>query len=158
MVKVWKRDESSARAQKVRGVLIAVGNNEVDSAVIRAACMLTKGSRRPLYAVHVIEMPWTQAVDDAPDGAVVVQADSVLDRAVVAAAATGVKLEPELLQARTAGPAIVDEAIARDCELILLGLPYKRQHGSCTLGDTVPYVLEHSPIEVWVIRGAVPQE
>ncbi|MDP9353111.1 MAG: universal stress protein [Chloroflexota bacterium] len=157
MQKVWKRDDASARNAKVQGVLVAVGNNDLDTSVIKAACMLSKGSKRPIYAVHVIEMPWTRAVDEAPEGQEVVQADLVLQRAVEAAAASGVKLEPDLLQARTAGAAIVDEATARDCNLILLGLPYKRLHGACTLGDTVPYVLEHSPIEVWVIRGAPPQ-
>ncbi|MDP9381760.1 MAG: universal stress protein [Chloroflexota bacterium] len=157
-MKVFKRDETGTRSTKLQGVLIAIGDNEVDSAVIRAACMLTRGTKRPLYAVHVVEMPWTQAVDEAPDSDVVLRADGVLDRAVAAAAAAGVKLEPELLQARTAGPTIVDEAVARDCDLILLGLPYKQQHGMCTLGDTVPYVLEHSPVEVWVIRGAVPRD
>lgn len=157
MKSVWKREESAA-AKKIapKGVLIAVGDNAVDEAVIRAACMLSRGSKRPLYAVHVIEMPWTQAVDESPAGETVIRADKVLDRAAAAAASTGVTLEPELLQARTAGPAIVDEAVARDCNLILLGLPYKQLHGTCTLGDTVPYVLEHSPVEVWVIRGVPP--
>lgn len=156
MQKVWKRDAAAAKSPKLQGVLIAVGDNELDEAVIKAACTLVRGTKRPTYAVHVVEMPWTQAVDDTPDAEAVLRADAVLEQAAAAASASGLKLEPELLQARMAGSAIVDEAVARDCNLILLGLPYKRLHGACTLGDTVPYVLEHSPVEVWVIRGTPP--
>ncbi len=138
-------------------MLVAVGGNKLDDAVIRAAAMEIKGSKRPLYAVHVIEIPWTEAVDNAPSVGEVISADTILENATIMATRHGLKLEPELLQARTAGAAIVDEAAARDCSLILLGLPYKREHTEFCLGDTIPYILEHSPVEVWIIRG-VPNE
>lgn len=134
-------------------MLVAVGGNELDPEVIRIACGLVKGTRTPMYAVHVIEMPWSEAVDESPGDRVTSEADTMLEGASSTASHCGYRLEPELLQARSAGAAIVDEATARDCDLIIVGLPYKKEHGVFTLGDTVPYVLEHSPLPVWVIRG-----
>lgn len=138
----------------MRGVLVAVGGNDLDSHVIQLACGLVKGTKIPLYAVHVIEMPWSEAVDASPIDEVTTLADRVLDQAARTAAALGYRLEPELLQARSAGAAIVDEATDRNCDLIIVGLPYKREHGVFTLGVTAPYILEHSPVHVWLIRGA----
>jgi nucleotide-binding universal stress UspA family protein len=148
-----KRDAQAAARTETHGVLVAVGGNALDEAVIRAATMEVKGTKRPLYAVHVIEIPWTEPVDNAPSVEEVIHADTILENATALANKYGHKLEPELLQARTAGAAIVDEAAARECSLILLGLPYKREHTEFCLGDTIPYVLEHSPVEVWIIRG-----
>ena len=148
-----KKDGVGAPGIPTRGVLVAVGGNELDDNVIRLACGLVKGSKVPMYAVHVIEMPWSKAVDASPGDRATIKADSVLEHATSTASTCSYRLEPELLQARAAGAAIVDEADARNCDLIIVGLPYKREHGSFCMGDTVPYVLEHSPVPVWVIRG-----
>ncbi len=155
MQRVWRREDASGRNRRgtgLRGVLVAVGGNDLDAEVITTACNLVKGTKAFIYAVHVIEMPWSEAVDDSPGDAIVMGADRLLEHAAEIASAHGYKLEPELLQARNAGVALVDEAAARNCDVIIVGLPYKREHGVFTLGDTVPYVLEHSPINVWVIR------
>ena len=65
----------------------------------------------------------------------------------------------ELLQARAVGPAIVDEAIERDAEAILMTAAIHRRHGRPTLGETTDHVLLNAPCEVVVIRtvpGQVP--
>ena len=58
----------------------------------------------------------------------------------------------ELLQARAVGPAIVDEAIERDAEAIVMTAAIHRRHGRPTLGDTTDHVLLNAPCEVVVIR------
>jgi len=58
----------------------------------------------------------------------------------------------ELLQARAVGPAIVDEAIERDAEAILMTAAIHRRHGRPTLGETTDHVLLNAPCEVVVIR------
>jgi nucleotide-binding universal stress UspA family protein len=64
----------------------------------------------------------------------------------------------ELLQARAVGPAIVDEAIERDADGILMTAIVHRRHGRPTLGETTDHVLLHAPCEVVVIRAAgLPQ-
>jgi nucleotide-binding universal stress UspA family protein len=58
----------------------------------------------------------------------------------------------ELLQARAIGPAIVDEAIERDAEAIVMTAAIHRRHGRPTLGETTDHVLLNAPCEVVVIR------
>jgi nucleotide-binding universal stress UspA family protein len=58
----------------------------------------------------------------------------------------------ELLQARAIGPAIVDEAIERDAEAIVMTAAIHRRHGRPTLGETTDHVLLTAPCEVVVIR------
>jgi nucleotide-binding universal stress UspA family protein len=58
----------------------------------------------------------------------------------------------ELLQARAIGPAIVDEAIERGAEAIVMTAAIHRRHGRPTLGETTDHVLLNAPCEVVVIR------
>jgi len=58
----------------------------------------------------------------------------------------------ELLQARAVGPAIVDEAIERGAEAIVMTATIHRRHGRPTLGETTDHVLLNAPCEVVVIR------
>src|SRR5690606_10023644 len=62
------------------------------------------------------------------------------------------KVIPELLQARSAGPAIVDEAVERNADLIVMALRNQRKHGRPTVGETIPYVLKNAPCEVLISR------
>jgi len=58
------------------------------------------------------------------------------------------EIETDLLQAREAGPTIIDEAIEHEVDLILLGIKYKRRFGQFNLGSVVPYVLKNAPCRV----------
>jgi len=64
----------------------------------------------------------------------------------------------ELLQARAVGPAIVDEAIERDADAILMTAAIHRRHGRPTLGETTDHVLLNAPCEVVVIRTVPSQQ
>ena len=101
--------------------------------------------------------------------------DPTLDAALVAARGPGTDaargaayarlqtllgtLEPVLVQARDVGAAIVDEAVERGADLLIVGLPYrKRFGGDFAIGRTVPYVLKNAPCAVWVVREPMPGE
>ena len=62
----------------------------------------------------------------------------------------------ELLQARSAGAAIVDEAIDRRANVIMLSAKLQRKHGRLTIGETVDYVLKNAICEVLLIRNEMP--
>jgi nucleotide-binding universal stress UspA family protein len=63
-------------------------------------------------------------------------------------------VQTELLQARSAGAAIVDEAIDRNADVIMLSASLRRKHGRITTGETIDYVMKNAPCEVVVIRLA----
>jgi len=58
------------------------------------------------------------------------------------------EVEAEALQAREVGPAIIDEAVERGINLILMGVNYKRRFGQFSLGNVAPYVLKNAPCPV----------
>lgn len=60
----------------------------------------------------------------------------------------------DLLQARSAGSAIVDEAIERRADVIVLSAENRCKLGRTSLGETVAYILKNAPCDVLVVRQA----
>jgi nucleotide-binding universal stress UspA family protein len=60
----------------------------------------------------------------------------------------------DLLQARSVGAAIVDEAAERKCDLIVMTSSCKPVHGKPQVSETVSYVLKNAPCEVMLLRVA----
>jgi nucleotide-binding universal stress UspA family protein len=52
------------------------------------------------------------------------------------------------------GTAIVDEALEREVDLIVMGIGFKRKFGEFDMGHTAPYVLKNAPCRVWLARAA----
>jgi len=146
------REEKGVVATERRNILVAVAGNSMDEDLVRMACnMCLKGKtgRGRVIAINVVEVPRTLPLDAVVDNSA---NDRVLDTAIAVAQGLGVEIEAEVIQAREAGPAIVDEANDRGCRLIMLGLVPRSRFGQFDLGKTVPYVLEHAHGRVWVVR------
>jgi len=62
------------------------------------------------------------------------------------------EVETDVLQAREVGPAIVDEAVERGVDLIVMGISYKQRFGQFSLGNVAPYVLKNSPCPVMLYQ------
>ena len=120
------------------------------------ACGLTKRNKGTIYAVYVIEVARTLALDaEMPDEAQ--QAEEVLQRAEQIAADLDGKVEGEILQARDAGHAVVDEAIERRVSAVIFGVGYEKPLGEFEMGSTATYVMQHAPCQVVILRGAAQE-
>ena len=87
---------------------------------ILLACAIARKNKGKVYAVHVIEVKRSLPLDaEMPDEAT--SGESLLTLAERAASDADFRIEGELLQARDAGHAIVDEAMERGVDLILMG-------------------------------------
>ncbi|OGO49933.1 MAG: hypothetical protein A2148_07695 [Chloroflexi bacterium RBG_16_68_14] len=118
---------------------------------VALACEIARKSKGKVYVVHVIEVKRTLPLDaqlESEEAA----GDVVLSQAERVAREQHFKLEGEILHAREAGPAIVNEAIDRGVDLIVLGMSYPQRFGEFQLGRVVEYVLRSAPCEVWVCR------
>jgi nucleotide-binding universal stress UspA family protein len=62
------------------------------------------------------------------------------------------EVDGELLQARDAGHAIVDEAIERNADAIVIGVPYSRPFGEFELSRVPTQVMKTAPCEVVLLR------
>lgn len=136
---------------QVARILVPVKGAPPDDDALALACQIAKKYKARLYALHVIEVK-RQLPLDAAMPTEISRGEDILDRADALARRYDVEIESELLQARDVGAAIVDYALERSADLIVLGLSYKQRYGEFDLGKTVPYVLKHAPCRVWVCR------
>ena len=131
-----------------------VGDDAVDGPALKVAALLL-GGREGVEAslLHVIEVPFDRTLD-AEDPASVAEAEAVLARADGVLTGYGVATRTSTVQARAAGPAIVDDANEAGADLIVMGLRYKKRFGGqWDAGRTVPYVMRNSTAPVWCLRA-----
>jgi nucleotide-binding universal stress UspA family protein len=137
-------------------VLVPVKGERVDGEAFRLACRLTRVAKGKVFALYVIEVRRELPLD-AEVSEETARGESVLGEIEAVAGEEKCQVEAEILQAREAGPAIVQEAAEREVELIVVGLPYKRHLGTFTMGEVIPYILKNAPCPVIVWREAIPE-
>jgi APA family basic amino acid/polyamine antiporter len=125
---------------------------ESEEALVAAARLATDRGAR-IAVVNVIEVPLDEPLDaDLSDRENV--SGEVLDSAQALLESYGVRTVSRIIRARSAGPAIVEDAIGRGAEIIVVGAPRLRgRSGRQIFGRTVDYVLKHSPTRVLVAAG-----
>ena len=136
---------------KLTRILVAISGNVADEEVISLACSLAKKSKAEIFVVYVIEVKRSLPLDAVVEPAIE-KAERILTQAEDVAADNDYEVETDLIQARDAGSAIVDEARERHVDLILMGMNHKMRFGMFHLGDAVPRVLEEAPCPVLVYR------
>lgn len=135
----------------IESALAVVSGTPTDKQVVSVACDLVRPCKGRVWALYVIEVPPKLPVDaDAPNEAAC--GERVLERMEEHGRALKSRVEGSILQARDAGAAIVCEAVEREMDVIVIGMPYTERYGSPSLGETVPYVLRRSPLRVVVCR------
>lgn len=149
---------SAAHEPIFRRAVVALNGGSSDARIIRLIADEARHSKAEIVAVHVVEIDWTLPLDaDIAGRSEEVQ--GVLDIAESVAEDYKVTLEPVLLQARDVAAAIVDEAIEREADLLVVGLPYRtRFGGEFAIGRTIPYILQNAPCAVWVVREPIIEE
>ena len=128
-------------------ILIPVVGTGADEEAMRLACRLAKKGKGKIWSVRVITVKRSLPLD-AEIESEIREAEAILDHIEEVAEEQDYEIETDVLQAREAGPAIVDEAVELDVDLILMGIEYKRRFGQFSLGNAVPYVLKNAPCPV----------
>ena len=141
-----------------RRILVPIHGNDGDYRALELAGMLAAKRGADVTLVYVVEVKQSLPLDaDMPEAVAV--GETALERAEQYSRNNAEfrlqKLTPELLQARSAGAAIVDEAIERDVDIIVMASHIRQQFGRVTIGDTVPYILKNAPCEVLVERAGL---
>ena len=135
-------------------LLVPVTGKKADDDIVRTACVLARRSKGKVYVVHVIQVSRALPLD-AEVQPETQSGESVLANAEKIANIMDCQVETEILQARETGPAIVDEAVERGVDMIIMGLEYKKPFGEFDMGDTVPYILRNAPCRVLLWRGSM---
>ncbi len=131
-------------------ILVALKDPDQVEELISLACMLAQADKgREVHVLHVIQIPRalpleTQLTLETDAG------EAMLARAeTVAEERFGLQVETDLLQAREAGPAILEEAKEKEVDLIILGYNKRRRFGERLIrATTLEYVVRHAPCQV----------
>lgn len=124
---------------QLKRILVPLAGTSVDPEVLRVAISLGKPAKAEIVAIYVIEVRWNVALDAVLEQETE-RGEAVLDAAVKVAEQSGARIESELVQAREAAAAIIDTARDRKCDLIVLGMPYRKRLGRVYVGETVQRV------------------
>lgn len=140
--------------KRLQAVLACVDGGSTDAEVVELACNVAKRSKARVHVIFVIEVKRTLPLTAELD-AEMEKGERYLENAERVAQEAGYRIETEILQAREVGPAVVDEAVERGCDLIVMGVPYRVRLGSFDIGPAASFVLKSSPVRVWLVRGAM---
>lgn len=138
-------------------LLVPVDGTEGDQRVMSLIGDLVHKHQVSITLIYVVEVQQAMPLDaELPDQ--IEKGESILARAeALAKTQPGHKLtsvSTDLLQARSAGAAIVDEAYERRADAIIMAATNRVVHGKVTTGETVSYIVKNAPCDVLVIRLA----
>lgn len=136
-------------------ILIPVSGAPTDAEAVRLACRLAlREVSSQLHVVTVVEVKRSAPLGAAPSSDVE-RAEALLDESEKIGKELKVAIETAFLQAREAGPAIVEEISAVKADLVVMGVPYRDRFGEFHLGKTATYVLHNAPCRLWMLRDQV---
>ncbi len=132
-------------------ILVALAGSSADPDVIRLIASIAKHARSQVIGIHVIEVRWNLPLDAVLE-AELDRGEELLEGAKKVAEQAGLALETELLQARDAAAAIVDTAVEKQCDLIVVAMPYRKRLGKVYVGRTIQNVYVNAPCAVLAYR------
>ncbi len=135
-------------------VLVPMKLGPIGEEMVATAVALGKERGALVDALFVIVVPLDQELD-AQLFELEEQAAASLAEAVLLGEEHGVRVEPVTVRARSLGRAIVDQAVERGSDLIVVGSSPRWRRQSAFFSPTVDFVLRSAPCEVLVV--AFPQ-
>jgi basic amino acid/polyamine antiporter, APA family len=146
-----------AAALEFRSILVPIAPGYPSDEAMDFACRLAAERRASIVAFTAIEVPLDLPLDaELPED--VREANEQLDEARAIGDSYGVRVIGRIARTRNIGRAIVDEAIRRNSEIIVMAGPrrVRLQRGRRQIfGDAVDFVLRHAPCRVMI---ATPRE
>ncbi|HEY3069277.1 MAG TPA: universal stress protein [Gaiellaceae bacterium] len=131
-------------------ILVPVKLGPIGEEMLATAIRLAEERSCPVRALHVIRVPLDRPLDaemvDEEE-----RAEASLADAKMLASEHGVKVEGEIVRARSIGEAIVERASQDGVDLIILGSAPRWRRQSRFFSPTVDYVLRRAPCEVMVV-------
>ncbi len=138
-------------------IIVPVNGSSGDARALALIGDLVHRQPVAITLIYVVEVLQSMPLD-AELPAEIDRGEAVLGRAEELAkslvSAKADRLTTDLLQARSAGAAIVDEAIERNADAIVMSTTVRQKHGKTSLGETSAYVLKNAPCEVIAVRLA----
>lgn len=137
-----------------RRIVVPVSGGAVDADALRTACRLARPAKAEIMVITVLEVPRHLPLS-AHLAEELGAAEETLGELEQLAAELGTKVQTQILQTRDAGPALVDEALRWDADLVVVGLGAPPQFGEFNLGRVGQELLNRVHCRLIMIREAL---
>jgi len=132
-------------------ILVAVNEEDYSRELIKIGAILSLQNRSELYIAYVYEVPFSLSLDsDSPEE--IEKGDRILDIAANVADEIGISAKTDIIQARTVGAGIVNEARDLGVDLLIIGMKKYPGHGENIVSSTVDYVMKKTSCRVMLVR------
>lgn len=141
--------------QPYNRIIVPVSGDNGDERAITLASQIGDRNHIAITLVYVVEVAQSMPLDAELPGeiergeAVLAIAERIAHDQVKSKQGT---VTTDILQARSAGAAVVDEAIEQRADAIVIATSMRVKHGKLTAGETVGYVMKNAPCDVIVLR------
>lgn len=150
------RGQNNQPPQENLRVLVPVAGNSSDARLLQYVAKIALKRQAVITLVYVVEVEQALPLD-AELPTEVTHGERVLaesrESIIDSLDTKHCSIKTDLLQARSAGAAIVDEVGIQDADLIIMGAGVSKVMGKRTCGETVDYVMRNAPCEVMVLRS-----
>ena len=133
-------------------ILLPVNRPHGYEDVLELASSFVRGGRGIIHAVYVIEMQLKYPLD-AEIGEEILRGEEALAEIEHQSLSGRLSLQGEIVQARQAGPAIVQEAANIPATMIIMGIDYGDDPVGFRMSATAEYVLRNARCPVLLWRG-----
>jgi CIC family chloride channel protein len=134
-----------------RRVLVPMKLGDIGEEMVATAVALAKERNASIEALYVVRVPRQFPLEGPLPADVEERARTSLEEARALGEENGVSVATETIRARSIAHAIVEQARARDVDLIVLGSAPRWRRQSRFFSPTVDHVLRNAPCEVLVV-------
>ena len=136
-------------------ILLPVNRSHGYEDVLELARSIVRGGRGIIHAIYVIEMQLKYPLD-AEVGEEILRGEEALAEIEHLSLSGRLSLQGEIVQARQAGPAIVQEAANIPATMIIMGVEHGNDAAGFRMSTTADYVLRNARCPVILWRSGAP--
>jgi basic amino acid/polyamine antiporter, APA family len=134
-----------------RRILVPMKLGDIGEEMVATAIALAKNDPAEVQAITVVRVPRRFPLEGELPPDVAARVEGSLSEARALGEDHGVEVETGVVRARSIGHAIVEEAVSRKADLVVLGSSSRWRRQSRFFSPTVDFVLRHAPCEVLVV-------
>jgi len=136
--------------------MVALNDSPGAWAALHTGIMLAKQEKTKLALTYVYEVPRALPLEtELPDE--LEKGDRILEKGVAICDELDVESESKFLQARNAGPGLVDEVEEDGVDVLLIGINHAFRFGDFIFGSTVKYILSNASCRVLAVKPELAQ-
>ena len=143
--------EELPRGAEFQRILVPMKLGDIGEEMVATAIALAKESGAEIEAITVVRVPRQYGLEGPLPSDVAARVDASLAEARLLGEDYGVEVLTDVVRARSIGHAIVEEAMSRDADVIVMGSSPRWRRQSRFFSPTVDFVLRRAPCEVLVV-------